>query len=106
MDELERVAAIKELTKAVGKELKLDKMLELIISDDKNDDTTITLDSNYIDNPVEIVNTLTHELRHAYQHMRSEMLETKEDALFKVNYDNYISPLSLSVGGYLLLRII
>lgn len=110
MDSPERTSAIKDLVKTVGKELGLNKIPELVISDDKKDDAygsfnpeknTITLNSNYFDNPVELVDTITHELRHAYQHMRAEALESKEDALFKVNIDNYISPLPLPAGGCL-----
>jgi hypothetical protein len=33
--------------------------------------------------------------------MRSEILDTKEDALFKCNFENYITPLQLPDGGYL-----
>ena len=110
MDMPERMSAIKDLAKTVGKELGLDKMPELAISNDKNDDAygsfnpvknAITLNSNYFYNPVELVDTITHELRHAYQHARAGVLETREDALFKVNFDNYISPLPLPDGGCL-----
>ena len=47
------------------------------------------------------MNTIAHEVRHAYQHMRADVLDTWKDALFKVNFDNYISPLPLLGGGWL-----
>ena len=108
MSEAERVDSIKELAKAVGDALELDAIpaIDIVDGDDsygfydpKNN--TITLNSNYFSDPIELVNTLTHEMRHAYQHMRAEVLETWEDALYKVNFDNYISPMPLPGGGWL-----
>lgn len=64
-------------------------------------DNTITLNSQFLSDPVELVNTIAHETRHAYQFMRADKLETREDALFKVGNDNYISPIPLSSGGWL-----
>lgn len=109
MDINEQMPAIKELVKTLGKELAIDKIPEILISDDKDDiygffdasENTIMLNSNYFSNASELVNTIAHEIRHAYQHMRAEKLETWEDALCKVNFDNYISPLPLPGGGWL-----
>ena len=108
MSEAEKVSAIKELAKTVGEALGLDKLPTIEISDGDDaygfydpKNNTITLNSKYFADPVELVNTLTHELRHAYQHMRAELLETWEDALYKVNFDNYISPVPLPGGGWL-----
>ncbi len=109
MDIKDKMPVIKELINVLGKELGLDKVVELLISDDKNDvygffdarNNTIMLNSNYFDNASELVDTIAHELRHAYQHMRAEVLDTWEDALFKVNFENYISPLPLPEGGNL-----
>ncbi|MBP3804160.1 MAG: zinc metallopeptidase [Oribacterium sp.] len=108
MSEAEKVDSINELAKAVGEALGLDAIpvIDIVEGDDsygfydpKNN--IITLNSNFFSDPVELVNTLTHEMRHAYQHMRAEMLETWEDALYKVNFDNYISPMPLPGGGWL-----
>ena len=108
MSEAEKISAIKELAKTVGEALGLDKLPTIEISDGDDaygfydpKNNTITLNSKYFTDPVELVNTLTHELRHAYQHMRAELLETWEDALYKVNFDNYISPVPLPGGGWL-----
>lgn len=105
----ERMDAVRNLAKAIGKELQLDKLPEIELMSGKEDDygafnvgaNKITLNDKYFDNPSELVNTIAHELRHAYQHMRTEILDTWEDALYKVNFDNYISPLLLPGGGYL-----
>ena len=64
-------------------------------------DNSITLNSQFFDDPVEMVNTLAHEMRHAYQHMRADALETREDALYRVNFENYITPRPLPEGGWI-----
>lgn len=105
----EQMDVVKDFVKAIGKELQLDKLPGIELMSNEDDaygffDATankIVLNSKYFDNPSELVNTIAHELRHAYQHMRTEILDTWEDALYKVNFDNYISPLPLPGGGYL-----
>ena len=108
MNDTERKGLAQELSTAIGEDLGLKDIPKLNISeygdsyggyDPKNN--TITLNSRFFDNPVELVNTIAHETRHAYQYMRADMLETREDALFKVGNDNYISPIPLSDGGWL-----
>ena len=108
MGDIERKEAINELTKAIAEVLELDSLPDILIAegddsygfyDPKNN--TITLNSVFFSDPLELVSTIAHELRHAYQHMRADIHETREDALFKVNFDNYISPIRLSDGGWL-----
>ena len=53
---------------------------------------TIKLNGVYLDDAKEILDTLLHELRHAYQHYRAEVGESWEDKLFQFNFDNYIEP--------------
>lgn len=109
LDTKEQMSAIRDLVKAIGKELQIDKLPGIEILEDEDDaygffdaiSNKIVLNPKYFDNPVELVNTVAHELRHAYQHMRAEVLDTWEDALYKVNFENYISPLPLPGGGYL-----
>lgn len=109
MKEADRLSTIKELAQAVGEKLGLDKIPEIEIFDGENEPygnfdpllNVVNLNKQYFDDPKELVNTITHELRHAYQNMRAELFETWEDALFKCNFDNYISPVPLPGGGYL-----
>jgi uncharacterized membrane protein YheB (UPF0754 family) len=107
LDTKKQMSAVKDLAKAIGKELQIDKLpkVELRSEDETYGafDATmnkIALNAKYLDDPVEVVNTVAHELRHAYQHMRAEILETREDALYKLNFENYISPRALPGGGY------
>ena len=96
LDIKEQMSAVKDLVKAIGKELEIDKLPEIEILEDEDDayglfDVTtnkIFLNLKYFDDPIEMVNTVAHELRHAYQHMRAEVLDTWEDALYKVNFEN------------------
>jgi hypothetical protein len=104
----ERMSAVGKLVNVIGKELQLEKIPEVELYEDNDaygfydqQYNHIELNSKFFDDPVELVNTVAHELRHAYQNMRADMLETREDALYKINFVNYISPVSLPGGGYL-----
>ena len=108
MSDTEKRGLIEELSKAIGEELGVKDIPTVNISecddsygfyDPKNN--SITLNSQFLSDPVELVNTMAHEMRHAYQHMRADILETREDALYKVNYENYIIPIPLLEGGWL-----
>jgi hypothetical protein len=109
LTEQEKYNAVYDLTKEVSVALELSEIPEIKIFE--ADETycgeydlgknTISLNHIIFDNPYELVDTITHETRHAYQYMRSEILDTKEDALFKCNFENYITPLQLPDGGYL-----
>ncbi len=57
-----------------------------------NNHLNINIEKTFLSDSKELLNTLVHELRHAFQHERVNMLETKEDALFRCNIDNYIVP--------------
>ena len=61
----------------------------------------ITINQALLDDPVEVVDTIAHETWHAYQHQRARTLENKHDYLYKLNFENYISPTSLGDGKYL-----
>lgn len=109
LDVADKLPVIKEFVNALGKELGLDKIPDILLADDEDDaygffdarNNSIVLNSNFFSDASELVNTIAHEVRHAYQHMRADILDTWEDALYKVNFDNYISPIPLPEGGWL-----
>ncbi len=109
MDDPEKYAVISEFVSALGEGLDLEDIPEAVAFNDKNDaygfyapaDNTINLNRQYFNNPVELVNTIAHEMRHAYQEYRAVLLETREDSLYRVNLDNYISPIQLPGGDWL-----
>ena len=61
----------------------------------------IEINSKFLDDPVALVDTVAHETRHGYQHHRAMMQETRMDALYAINFDNYIAPVLLGDGKYL-----
>lgn len=108
MDDTERYEVISEFISTLSEGLELNDIPELAVFDDDDaygfyspSDNTINLNQHFFDNPVELVNTIAHETRHAYQEYRAGLLETREDALYRVNLDNYISPIPLPDGGWL-----
>lgn len=64
-------------------------------------DNTIEINANIFSSPREVVDTIAHESRHAYQHQKAMKPESWMDYLYKVNFDNYISPICLADGKYL-----
>jgi len=104
-----RIDAVKEFADVLSQKLGLDTPPEIRFYEGAEgdcgaynpDDHSVNLNHRYLSNPEEMVNTVPHELRHAYQHQRSENLETKTDMLYLVNFNNYISPQRLADGKYL-----
>lgn len=110
MNEDERYSVAKEFADTLGKKLDLRDSPNIVLIDGENgtyggyiqSKNCIEINRMYLDDPKELIDTFSHEMRHAYQHYRTDLLETKEDALFRVNFDNYISSLELPGGGYLM----
>ncbi|MEY8410556.1 hypothetical protein AALB51_04815 [Lachnospiraceae bacterium 62-26] len=63
-------------------------------------DNSINLNTKYLYDYKETVNTVAHELRHAYQYQRAEIGETHIDDMYKCNLENYQSLIYLD--GYCL----
>lgn len=51
----------------------------------------IEINEELLDDPEELVDTIAHEMRHAYQHERSKKGETHMDALYQYNLEHYVS---------------
>ncbi len=58
---------------------------------DKEKNTLLINEKNLQDGP-ETADTIAHEMRHAYQYMRAEELETNRDLAFAGNFARYIRP--------------
>ena len=104
----EKLSLLQEFVDAVSKSLGIKDTPEVIISDCQDsygvydaENKAILLNETYLNDPVEAVDTTAHELRHEYQHMRAEKLETWEDELFKFNNEHYIPAVPLPGGGWL-----
>lgn len=109
LDEDEKIDAIENLKDSICDRLDLYDEPEVDFYEVDGDeygffnpeDNTININRKHLDNPKELVDTIAHELRHAYQYKHAELLETKTDAMYRVNFDNYISPVYLPAGGCL-----
>ncbi len=53
---------------------------------------TIAINKANLDDPVEIVDTVAHEMRHAYQFQRAKNPQNYMDLLYAYNFTNYINP--------------
>lgn len=110
-NENERINAIKNLINELGKEMGLKDIPHYIVEEYEGGygyydpkSNTITLNKTYMSDPVELVNTISHELRHAFQYMRAEIMETWEDTLFRINHEYYVKPIDhpiLGIIGYM-----
>lgn len=65
-------------------------------------DNSVCINEMYLNDPKEMISILVHELRHAYQQQRADIGETRQDLLYHCNFENYITPIELPNGGYLL----
>lgn len=63
------------------------------------DKNVIRVNQMNFDTPQEIVDTVAHEMRHAYQYERVQKMENHEDFLYAYNFANYIAPIE-TVDGY------
>ena len=55
-------------------------------------ENTIYINEYMIGNAAEAADTISHEYRHCYQHMRAEKLENERDLEYRDNFENYIRP--------------
>ena len=109
MKESDKLDLAKEFVNKVSEKLGLERVPEIELLEEDNSTyggydplkNVISINMNKNDNPLELVDTLMHELRHAYQYERAEVFETWQDALYRCNLDNYIVPEPLPNGGFL-----
>lgn len=109
MTDSERIDAITELAAVIRKKLGLEEEPEIQFYNGRDGscgaylpgENKVEINKNTMDNPKEVVDTVAHEMRHAYQHQRAGLQETWKDTLYKLNFENYISPIPLADGKYL-----
>ena len=108
LDKTERVSAIESLTSVIAElqGIKEKPALKVFEGDSGirgayNPSTkSLSINASLLDSPKDVVGTISHEMRHAYQDMRAQMGETRMDYLYRLNFENYIEPLDLG-GKYL-----
>lgn len=111
LSDKEKKAVVEELANAIADDLGLECRPDIYYFEGPSSNQgaydqstrTIGLNKVLLADPQALVDTIPHELRHAYQHERSLKQETWLDLLYKVNLDPdfYISPVLLPNGKYL-----
>lgn len=109
LSESERIDAIYELASIIGDRLGLEDKPVIQFYDGRDGScgaylpgaNTIEINWNTLSDPKEVVDTVAHEARHAYQHQRAVLEENKQDTLYRLNFENYISPIPLADGKFL-----
>lgn len=105
----EKVEAIKELAAVIGKKLGIEENPEIQFYNGRDGscgfyvsgENKVEINWNTMDDSREVVDTVAHEMRHAYQCQRASLQETWQDMLYKINFENYISPIPLADKKYL-----
>lgn len=109
LDDAEKADTIEALSDKISEMLGLKERPDISYYDaDKNDcgvynqaTHSVELNRSLLNDPDELIDTIAHELRHAYQHQKAMIPESELDLQYRVNFDNYISPLPLGDGKFL-----
>lgn len=98
LNEDERKAIIEDFSETLAEKLGLEKIPKCNFYYEAEQgnygfysktDNSINLSTNYLCDYKETVNTVAHELRHAYQYQRAAIGETYIDDMYKCNLENY-----------------
>lgn len=106
----EKIELVDQLVAKIAEKLGLEDIPEVIYYDDDQSNcgyyysgmNLLGINACELDNPKELVNTVAHELRHAYQEQRALNPETEMDYKYLANLSNYISPLFTETGECIL----
>ena len=101
LDESQKVEVIEDLISHLCEKMGIEEKPNLVFFEDNenvcgaynNQTNTMELNRNILNNPNEVLNTVAHEARHAYQYQRACIGETREDVLYAINFLNYIEPI-------------
>lgn len=104
-----RYELIAKLTECIGESLGLEEIPEIELVDWYDNcsgfyserENYIGINVNYWDDYKDVVDTVAHETRHAYQRFRADKLETSQDEVYKFNFDHYISTDCDAEGKYI-----
>lgn len=106
LKEAEKKEVIANTAKTIGDKLGVENIPEVEFYEaDKHDcgafcpnRNVISVNSNNFDNPQEILDTIAHEMRHAYQFQRTQDPQEEMDYLYAYNFENYITPCVMDDG--------
>lgn len=108
LDQTKKLEVMKDFISVLCEKLDVKNVPEIVLVDEDeimcglyNQRTnTLELNSNILSDSKETINTLAHEIRHAYQYQRVEVSETRMDKLYLYNFIGYIEPEEVD-GHYL-----
>ncbi len=99
LDDNGRYGLISKLAERISEDLGIERIPNIEIVDIEDNcsgyynerDNYIGINVNYWDDYKDVVDTVAHEIRHAYQKFRADKLENVQDEIYKFNFDHYIS---------------
>lgn len=106
----ERMDIVNEAVDRISEKLELKEIPEVVFFEDDPSNcgyyysglNMLGVNSCELDTPKELLNTISHELRHAYQEQRALNPETEMDYKYLANLNNYVSPLFTETGDCIL----
>lgn len=109
LDYAERIGTSKALIDTLASMLGIEEIPDLELFDGIEDlrgqfvsrENKVEINTIGFETPGRLVETIAHEMRHAYQEMRAMLGETKQDILYALNFENYISPVEIGDRKFL-----
>ena len=100
LTDVEKKEKITDLCDYISRKLDIKTPPEVVfINEDRSffggfsgSDNTLYINEKFLNNPFELVDTIAHELRHAFQFQRALNPETMLDEMYAVNFEFYIRP--------------
>ena len=110
LSEDERMDLVEQLVSKIADILGLNEIPEVMYFEDDpsncgcyySDLNILGINICELSDPKELINTIPHELRHAFQEQRALNPETEMDYKYLTNFKNYVSPLFTENGDCIL----
>lgn len=95
-----RLEAMRAFVELLAAKLGLEEIPEIILFDGPKyllgafveGEGNVEVNKILLENPNALVNTLAHEMRHAYQYEHALNPQCWQDVLYKLNFENYVAP--------------
>ena len=96
----ERLEAMRAFVELLAAKLGLEKVPEIILFDGPDHllgafvegEGNVEINKILLEDPNALLNTLAHEMRHAYQYEHAMNPQCWMDILYRINFDNYVTP--------------
>jgi hypothetical protein len=96
----ERLEAMRAFVELLAAKLGLEEIPEIILFDGPEHllgafiegEGNVEINKILLEDPNALVNTLAHEMRHAYQYEHAQNPQCWQDILYKLNFEYYVTP--------------